>query len=88
MQRAVQARRAENQLVGIGLGIVDQFLDALVWLLIVDQQNHRAGRQPRDRNEVGAREFRRGRSNSLSTSAKPEIDDNVDEQRVAVRLWL
>ena len=41
-------------LSGLVLGIVDQFLDALVRLLIVDQQNHGAGRQPCDRNEADA----------------------------------
>ena len=52
VQRTVQARRAVQQAVGLGFGGIHEFFERLVGHLIVDEQHHRVGDQPRDRNEV------------------------------------
>ncbi len=86
MQRAVKARRREDDLVGTFLGVVDQVLQRLLGLLVVDDQHASGSATSRAIGMKSARVNFGWRSNSLSTCSKPEIETMCDQDRVAVRL--
>jgi len=79
VQRAVKARRTEDDLVRPLLGVLGEIFERLIRLLIVDQQHARIGDEARDRNEIGAGEFHRP-AEQLVDLAKPEIDVMCDSK--------
>ena len=85
VQRAVEAGRAEDDLVRPLLGVVDQILQRLVRRLVVDHEHHRAFGEARDRDEIGAGELRLA-AEQLVHLGKAGDRNDVDEQRVAVGL--
>ncbi len=85
MQGAVESRGGEDQLIGPFLGVLGEFLQGLVGLLVVDQQHARIGNEPGDRNEVGAGEFGLPPEQLVDLRESRDRDD-VQQQRVAVGL--
>ena len=85
MQRAVEPRRAEDQVVGPLLGVVDELLQRLVGLLIVDDEHHRVGDEAGDGDEIVARELH-GTAEQLVDLGEAGDRHDVHEQRVAVGL--
>ena len=83
MQRAVKSGGREDQLVGVGLGVVDEFLQRLVGNLIVDDQHHRPFGQPRNRDEIGAGELRRAAEQFVDFRETRERRQ-VRDQRVTI----
>ena len=87
MQRAVEAGRAHHDAVRLGFRGVDELLQRLVGLLVVDHDDHRVGDEARDRDEIGAGEFRRA-AEQLVDLGKARDRRDVGEQRVAVGLGI
>ena len=85
MQRAVESRGREDQLLGPFRGVLGEFLQGLVGLLVVDQEHAGIGDETRDRNEVGAGEFRLPPEQLVDLGEARDRDD-VEQQRVAVGL--
>jgi hypothetical protein len=85
MERAVEARGAEDQLVRPLLGVGNELLERLVRLRVVDDQNHRVGDEARDRNEIIARELDRPAKQLVDLGEAGDRHD-MHEQRIAVGL--
>src|ERR1700750_1977131 len=87
VQRAVEARGAEDDFVRPFLGVIDQVFETLVGLLIIDDQDSRSGYQGRDRDEVGAGELWRA-SEEFVDFGKTGDRGEVEKQRIAVGLGI
>ena len=82
---AVEARRAEDQLVGIGLGILHQLLERLVGQLGVDDHHDRIGDDARERDEIGIGELRLA-AEQLVHRGEAGDRDQMRQQGIPVRL--
>src|SRR6266481_1760620 len=85
VERAVKPRRAEDDFVWALLGVVDEFFERLVGLLIIDDQHAWIGHEPRDRDEVGARELWRASEQLVDFG---ETGDRSDMQKQRIAVWL
>ncbi len=85
MQGAIEARRAEDDLVRTCLGVVDEFLERLPGLLVVDHEHARICHEARERDEVRIGEFRLAPKQPVDLGEAADRGD-VGEERIAVRL--
>jgi hypothetical protein len=77
MGRAIEAAGTVDDLPRALLGVGDELFERLVGLLIVDQEEDRIGRQPRQRNEVGA--------GGLGLPAEQVVNFGVAGESIVVR---
>ena len=85
VERAVESRRAEDDLVGTLLGVFDEFLQRLVRLLIVADEDAGIGDVARERNEIRIGELRLPAEQPVNLG-KAGDRGQMGQQRVAVRL--
>src|SRR6516162_3111092 len=87
MQRAVKARRAEDDLVWPRLRIAYEFLQRVPRLLVVDDQYAGIGNKSRQRNEIGIGELRLPTEQPIDLG-KAGNRGEVGQESIAVRLGM